>query len=62
MNYYQQHHEDYLEGLKTFLRIPSISTLPEHRGDIDRAAEFVAVSSSLLAPATPIAALALARS
>ena len=29
-----------LEGLKTFLRIPSISTLPEHKPDIRRAAEF----------------------
>ena len=33
-----------LEELKQFLRIPSISTLPEHRGDIDRAARFVADS------------------
>ena len=41
MNYYQQHHSDYLEGLKAFLRIPSISTLSEHKPDIQRAAEFV---------------------
>ncbi len=41
MNYYQQHHDSYLEGLKTFLRIPSISTLSEHKPDIRRAAEFV---------------------
>jgi acetylornithine deacetylase/succinyl-diaminopimelate desuccinylase-like protein len=34
----------FLEELKTFLRIPSISTLPEHRSDIDRAAGFVADS------------------
>jgi acetylornithine deacetylase/succinyl-diaminopimelate desuccinylase-like protein len=34
----------FLEELKQFLRIPSISTLPEHRGDIDRAAQFVADS------------------
>src|SRR5262245_59654049 len=34
----------FLEELKTFLRIPSISTLPEHRGDIDRAASFVGES------------------
>ena len=40
MNYYQQHHSDYLEGLKAFLRIPSISTLSEHKSDIRRAAEF----------------------
>jgi len=41
MNYYQQHHDSYLEGLKTFLRIPSISTLSEHKPDIRRAADFV---------------------
>src|SRR5260370_15957435 len=34
----------FLEELKTFLRIPSISTLPEHRSDIERAAGFVADS------------------
>src|SRR6266702_7595420 len=33
-------HADYVEGLKTFLRIPSVSTLPEHKPDIRRAAEF----------------------
>ena len=31
-----------LEELKTFLRVPSISTLPEHKPDVDRAAQFVA--------------------
>jgi acetylornithine deacetylase/succinyl-diaminopimelate desuccinylase-like protein len=40
MNYYQQHQSDFLEGLKAFLRIPSISTLSEHKPDIRRAAEF----------------------
>src|SRR5436190_22965189 len=29
-----------LEGLKTFLRIPSVSALPEHKPDIRRAAQF----------------------
>jgi acetylornithine deacetylase/succinyl-diaminopimelate desuccinylase-like protein len=33
-----------LEGLKTFLRIPSISTLSAHKPDIRRAAEFVRAS------------------
>jgi acetylornithine deacetylase/succinyl-diaminopimelate desuccinylase-like protein len=33
-----------LDELKTFLKIPSISTLPEHKGDIGRAAQFVADS------------------
>jgi len=41
MNYYEQHHQDYLEGLKAFLRIPSISTLSEHKPDIHKAAQFV---------------------
>ena len=41
MNYFEQHHQDYLEGLKAFLRIPSISTLSEHKSDIRKAAEFV---------------------
>src|SRR5215467_2860608 len=38
----QANEERFLEELKEFLRIPSISTLPEHRGDIDRASQFVA--------------------
>lgn len=42
--YVQSHQGRFLEELKDFLRIPSISTVPEHRGDIDRAAEFVARS------------------
>jgi acetylornithine deacetylase/succinyl-diaminopimelate desuccinylase-like protein len=41
MNYYQQHQSKFVEGLSTFLRIPSISTLSEHKQDIRRAAEFV---------------------
>src|SRR5689334_19715743 len=32
----------FLDELKDFIRIPSISTLPEHKGDIQRAAEYVA--------------------
>ena len=41
MNYYEQNRQAFLEGLQTFLRIPSISTLSEHKPDIRRAAEFV---------------------
>ena len=41
MDYFQQHQADFLEGLKSFLRIPSISTLSEHKPDIRRAADFV---------------------
>src|SRR5713226_8800089 len=41
MNYYEQNRQNFLEGLQAFLRIPSISTLTEHKPDIQRAAEFV---------------------
>ncbi len=40
--YATAHHDDFLEELKAFLRIPSISTLPKHRPDIRKAAQFVA--------------------
>ncbi len=41
-SYISQHEERFLEDLKGWLRIPSISTLPEHAGDIRRAAEYAA--------------------
>src|SRR5215831_18387769 len=31
----------FVDELKALLRIPSISTLPEHAGDVRRAAEFI---------------------
>jgi acetylornithine deacetylase/succinyl-diaminopimelate desuccinylase-like protein len=40
----EQNKDRFLEELKNFLRIPSISTLPEHKSDVDRAAGFVAAS------------------
>ena len=40
MNYYEEHGPEYLEELKAFLRIPSISTDPDHKDDIRKAAEF----------------------
>lgn len=40
--YVDEHRDAYLEDLKAFLRIPSISTLPKHKGDVRRAAQFVA--------------------
>ncbi|MGI8741929.1 MAG: dipeptidase [Bryobacteraceae bacterium] len=40
--YIQEHRESLLDELKQFLRIPSISTLPEHKSDVERAARFVA--------------------
>ena len=36
------HEAEALEELKAFLRIPSISTLPEHSGDVRAAAEYLA--------------------
>jgi len=44
--YIRTNRQRFLAELKDFLRIPSISTLPEHRPDIDRAATFVATSLS----------------
>ena len=38
----ESHRDDFIGRLFEFLRIPSISTLPEHRKDIGRAAEWVA--------------------
>src|ERR1700689_1908121 len=40
----EQHQDRLLEELKDFLRIPSVSTLPEHQPDIAAAAHFVAES------------------
>jgi acetylornithine deacetylase/succinyl-diaminopimelate desuccinylase-like protein len=40
--YYTSQRDQFLDGLLEFLRIPSISTLPEHKGDIARAAAFLA--------------------
>ncbi len=38
----QSNQPRFLDELKNFLRIPSISTLPEHAADVQRAAQFVA--------------------
>jgi acetylornithine deacetylase/succinyl-diaminopimelate desuccinylase-like protein len=40
----EQNQPRLLDELKTFLRIPSVSTLPEHVPDVQRAAQFVADS------------------
>ncbi len=42
MTYFEQNRTAFLESLKTFLRIPSISTLPENQPDIRRAAQWLA--------------------
>ncbi len=41
-SYIQQHEQRFLDELLEFLKIPSISTLPEHKNDVARAAQFVA--------------------
>ncbi|MBI3894451.1 MAG: dipeptidase [Acidobacteria bacterium] len=40
--YIDSNKDRFLEELKTFLKIPSVSTLPEHKPDIEQASEFVA--------------------
>jgi len=40
--YARQHRQDHLHALDEFLRIPSISTLPEHQADVQRAALWLA--------------------
>jgi acetylornithine deacetylase/succinyl-diaminopimelate desuccinylase-like protein len=40
--YAQQNQQRFLSELKDLLRIPSVSTLPEHKEDVRRAAQFVA--------------------
>jgi len=42
--YVRENEQRLLDELKTFLRIPSISTLPENQPDVERAAHFVAES------------------
>ncbi|GIV74464.1 MULTISPECIES: dipeptidase [Caldilinea] len=40
-NYLETHQSDFIERLLDFLRIPSISSLPEHAADVRRAGEWV---------------------
>jgi len=40
--YYEANRERHLQGLIDLLKIPSVSTLPEHRPDIRRAVEYLA--------------------
>ena len=40
--YMEEHQAQYLEEMLEFLRIPSISSLPEHSEDVKRAADWVA--------------------
>ncbi|MFZ0689886.1 MAG: dipeptidase, partial [Acidobacteriaceae bacterium] len=42
VGYARENAARFLEELKTLLRIPSVSTTPEHKGDVEKAAEWVA--------------------
>lgn len=42
LDFARQHQTRFLEELKALLRIPSVSTLPAHKDDVRRAAQFVA--------------------
>jgi acetylornithine deacetylase/succinyl-diaminopimelate desuccinylase-like protein len=42
VDYARQNQQRFLSELKDFLRIPSVSTLPQHKEDMRRAAEFIA--------------------
>lgn len=42
LSYVTEHRDDFMEGLMALLRIPSISTLPEHKPDVERAAQYIA--------------------
>jgi acetylornithine deacetylase/succinyl-diaminopimelate desuccinylase-like protein len=42
LDYLREHSDDHLRGLDQFLRIPSVSADPELRGEVQRAAEWVA--------------------
>ena len=41
LEHVRSHHDDYLEQLKTLIAIPSVSTLPEHKQDVVRTAEWL---------------------
>ncbi len=41
-HFIQQNQQRFLEELKALLRIPSVSTLPQHNDDVKRAASFIA--------------------
>src|SRR5919204_3061474 len=42
ISYARQNQQRFLNELKDLLRIPSVSTLPEHKSDVQRAADYVA--------------------
>ena len=49
LQFARQNQNRFLDELKDLLRIPSISTLPEHRGDVRHAAECWRLNSTVSA-------------
>ena len=41
LSYAEEHHQRFVTNLQEFLRIPSISSEPEHAADVLRAAEWL---------------------
>jgi acetylornithine deacetylase/succinyl-diaminopimelate desuccinylase-like protein len=41
-DYFQEHRTRFIDELVNFLKIPSISSLPEHKKDVSRAGEWTA--------------------
>jgi len=48
LEYARQNQPRFLSELKDLLRIPSVSTLPQHRTDIERAADFLAAQMRVI--------------
>ena len=61
IDYVNRHAEDFKEQLKALLAIPSVSTMPEHQTDVERAAalgaDAVLVGSALSASLDPVGAV-----
>jgi len=41
LHYFQAHFDEYLSRYQDFLRIPSVSTDPDHKADMQRACDFL---------------------
>ena len=48
IDYARQHESEFLEQLKELLRIKSVSTLPENRSEMAKAADWLAVQLNVL--------------
>lgn len=52
VEYIEEHQERFLEELKEYLRIPSVSTAPEHKPDVERCADWLAAHLEKIGVAT----------